>query len=362
MAWNFILISVSIVFIANAFGQLYYAFQLRKKFSEDHNFNNSIATFLLWIVAGILYPFYFWPHTEPQTFFEGLSVFFICIFTPLLISVILLYQYLFIIKNTPKIKEQRTINLFLTRFDNKNEKDEPQSESHTLKIDIYRKGLHLFPALVIILLWLFAVYVWDGLWEADQFWGISGERFGRFLIITAGYSGILIFGALDYVRLSYIFPKKNLFHFLPNNVLDLLSKSMKRQEIFEFTKPATLVMAFTPIFFLPFGIFSSAALIATIGDGAASIMGLKFGRVHYPKKSNKTIIGYISGAIVSFLVSLMSLYVFQPMITITENLILSAVGGVAFLLVDLSNLNIDDNILNPIVCGLVMGFVCYLFF
>jgi dolichol kinase len=362
MAWNFILISVSIVFIANAFGQLYYALQLRKKFSEEHNFNNSVGTFILWFVVGVLYPYYFWPYTEPQTFFEGLSVFFICIFTPVLISVILLYQYLFVIKKTPRIKEQRTINLFLSRFDNKNERHKPKNVFHTLGIDIYRKGLHLFPAIVIILLWIFAVYVWEGLWEADQFWGISGEQFGRFLIITAGYSGILIFGALDYVRLSYIFPKKNLFHFLPNNVLDLLSKSMKRQEIFEFTKPATLVMAFTPIFFFPFGIFASAALIATIGDGAASIMGLKFGKIRYPKTSNKTIIGYVSGAIVSFLVSFISLYIFQPIISITEILILSAIGGIAFLLVDLSNLNIDDNILNPIVCGLVMGFGYYLFF
>lgn len=359
MAWNYILISVSIIFIMNAFGQLYYAIKLKKKFPEDHNINNSIFTVILWIIAGILYPFYFFPFSANLLFFEGLSVFFICIFTPILIVLVLLYQYIYIIRQTPEIKEKRTIHLFLDRFDDKKNNQE-SSNFHTLKIDAYRKALHLFPALVIVLLWIFAVYIWDGIWNADVFWGISGEKFGRFLIITAGYSGILVFAALDYVRLSYIFPEKNLFHYLPNNVLDLLAKSMKRREIFEFTKPAALVLAFTPIFFFPFGIFSSAALIATVGDGSASIMGLKFGKIHFPNKSQKTVIGYISGAIVSFLVSFGSLFLFQSSLSFQKITILSSVGCLTFLFIDLLDFNIDDNILNPLTCGFLMGLVYFI--
>jgi len=360
MAWNFILLFVSSIFITNSFGQLYYAIQLKKKFPEDHNFNNSILTFFLWIIGGILYPFYFWPHTTQLLIFGGLSVFFICIFTPLLIILVLLYQYIFVVRKTLDIKEKRTIHIFLDRFDNTKNKGEGK-DFHSLKIDAYRKALHLFPALVIILLWIFAVYIWDGVWNADIIWGISGEHFGRFLIITAGYSGILVFAALDYVRLSYIFPKKNLFHFLPNNVLDLLAKSMKRREIFEFIKPAALVLAFTPIFFFPFGIFAAAALIATIGDGAASIMGLKFGKIHFPKNRHKTIVGYISGALVSFLVSFFAIFLFQPDINVQKIAVLSLVGSLSFLLIDLLNLNIDDNILNPLVCGSLMGIIYFLF-
>ncbi|MGM0469901.1 MAG: hypothetical protein ACQERB_13970 [Promethearchaeati archaeon] len=361
MTWNYLLISVSVIFIANAFGQLYYAIILKKKFPKDHNFINSILTFILWIVAGIFYPFYFWPHSDDLILFEVLSVLFICIFTPVMIFLVILYQYFIIIRKNSEIKEKRTIHLFLDRFDReKNSRN--LKDSHTLKIDVYRKALHLFPALVIIFLWTFAVYIWDGVWNADLFWGISGRQFGRFLIITAGYSGILVFAALDYIRLSYIFPKKNLFHFLPNNVLDLLAKSMKRREIFEFTKPVALVLAFTPIFFLPFGIFSSIALISTIGDGAASLMGLKYGKKHFPKDSKKTCVGYLSGILTSFIVCFVSLFLFQPILNFQEIIILSVIGSISFLIIDLSNLNIDDNILNPLFCGFMMGFVYLVFF
>ena len=108
--------------------------------------------------------------------------------------------------------------------------------------------------------------------------------FGRFLILTAGYSGILVFAALDYVRLSYIFENRNLYHLLPDNVLNLLTKAMKRKELFEFLKPVSMVLALVPAFFLPFGIFCAIALIATIGDGAASLIGESFGKHHFPKK------------------------------------------------------------------------------
>jgi len=361
MTWTYLLISVNVIFIANAFGQLYYAINLKKKFSKDHNFINSILTFILWIVAGLLYPFYFWPWSDELAFFGGLSIFFICIFTPLMIFLVLIYQYFVVIRKNSDIKQKRTIHLFLDRFDSeKNTRN--QEDSHTLKIDVYRKALHLFPALVIILLWTFAVYIWDGVWNADLFWGISGVHFGRFLIITAGYSGILVFAALDYIRLSYIFPKKNLFHFLPNNVLDLLTKSMKRREIFEFTKPVALVLSFTPIFFFPFGIFSSTALISTLGDGAASLMGLKYGKKHFPKQSKKTFIGYIFGTLTSFIVCFVSIFVFQPLLNFQEIIVLSVVGSISFLIIDLSNLNIDDNILNPLFCGFLMGLVYFFFF
>ena len=113
-------------------------------------------------------------------------------------------------------------------------------------------------------------------------------------------AGILIFAALDYVRLSPLLFKRSLFHLLPDNVLNLLGKAMKGEELYEFTKPATLILAFATIFFFPFPIFFAAALIATLGDGAASIMGKRFGKKNFPKNSPKTLIGYLSGFLASF--------------------------------------------------------------
>jgi len=311
------------------------------------------------MIAGILYPFYFSFNSSGILFFKILSVFFICIFTPILIGVILLYQYLFVVKKDSQIKKKKNIKIFLEHFEKNVKLNNDNYKTHSLKIDFYRKTLHLFPAGVIIILWTFSVYIWDGMWNADELWKISGEEFGRFLIITAGYSGILIFAALDYLRLSYIFEKKNLFHLIPSSLLSILSKSLKKREIFEFTKPVALVLAFTPIFFLPFGIFSAAALISTIGDGAASLCGLKFGKKHFPKDSNKTIIGYIAGFIASFLISILPLFIFMPNLGLVKILLMALAGAVVFILIDLSNLSIDDNILNPLIAGGIMALIYY---
>jgi dolichol kinase len=360
MIQNSILFSVIILFFLNACGQLYYAFKLNKKFESEHSLGNSILTGVLWMIAGILYPFYFPFNSSGILFFKILSVFFICIFTPILIGVILLYQYLFVVKKDPQIKKKKNIKIFLENFERNPKLNNNNYKIHSLKVDFYRKALHLFPAGVIIILWIFSVYIWDGMWNADEFWKINGEQFGRFLIITAGYSGILIFAALDYLRLSYIFEKKNLFHLIPSSILSILSKSLKKREIFEFTKPVALVLAFTPIFFLPFGIFSAAALISTIGDGAASLCGLKYGKKKFLQNSNKTIVGYIAGFLASFFISLLSLLIFMPTLDILKTFLMPLVGAMAFVLIDLSNLSIDDNILNPLIAGGFMALIYYL--
>jgi dolichol kinase len=233
-------------------------------------------------------------------------------------------------------------------------------KSSKLRTDAHRKLLHLFPAGVVIFLWVFAVNIWEGIWNANIEWGITGYEFGRFLILTAGYSGILVFGALDYIRLSFIFEKQNLFYFIPDNVLNLLSKAMKREENFEFIRPTLLILSFTTIFFFPFCIFAAAILIATIGDGAASIFGLRFGRINFPKSSEKTIIGYISGFIVSFGTIIGILLLFAPGLSIYKILLIAFSGGITFFIIDVLNLRVDDNILNPILCALIMGSLYYL--
>ena len=121
-----------------------------------------------------------------------------------------------------------------------------------------------------------------------------------------------------------------------------------------------MVLSLVPTLFLPFGVFTAVALIATLGDGAASIFGLRFGRIHIPKSSNKTLVGYISGFIVSFGISFIVLWLFeQHTLNISKILIISLVGATVFLIVDFLNLKVDDNILNPLLCALLMGFLYY---
>ena len=358
MAFNLITLPVIIVFIANGFGQLIYAIQLQRKFPKEHNFNNSLIIFSLWILAAILYPFFYSTDDANVKFFQMLSTIFICCITPLILALILIYQYQFVIKNNPDIKQKRNIESYIKNFDKFNN-DFEDIRAYDLSTDIHRKTLHLIPAGIIIFLWVFAIYIWAGIWKADQIWGISGEDFGRFLIFTVGFSGILVFAALDYVRLSYIFEKRNLYHFLPNIVTDLLSKTIKRREIFEFTKPAALVLAFVPVFFFPFGIFAASALIATLGDGAASIFGMRFGKRNFPKKSKKTIIGYFTGFLASLIVSMTALWIFESELLLIKIIIIALGGAIMFLVIDLLSLKIDDNILNPIFCALIMGFLYF---
>ncbi len=359
MVYDIVLLPVTILFIFSGFGLFYYAIKLNQKFPKEHNFINCILTFFLWIIAGLIYPLYLSLSNPHFRLFQILSMFFICIITPFLIFLILFFQHQVVLRNDPDLKERRNIKSFLNKFD-KQEDDLNSLRSHKIKTDIHRKALHLFPAGIIIFLWIFAVYIWDGLWKADEVWRITGQQFGLFLILTAGYSGILIFGALDYIRLSFIFENHNLFHLIPENVLDLLGKTMKRNENYNYIKPLVLALSFAPIFIFPFGIFAAASLIATLGDSTASVFGLRFGKIHFPKSSEKTIVGYIAGFLASFGIAFTSLWLFESSLILFEIFVISFSGAVTFFLIDVSNHKIDDNILNPIFCALIMGLLYYI--
>jgi dolichol kinase len=359
MVYNCLTIPVTIFYIANGFIHLYLALKLKRKY-PNHNLTNSFLISLLWIVAGIVFPLFFVRNTSQVKWFEGLAFQIICIYAPLLILFILYYQYQFLLKKKPFLRKERRIDNFINSFTLMDLKN-LNNRKTALKTDIHRKAFHLLPAVIIIFLWLFAVYIWDGIWNADQFWGISGQEYGLFLILTVGYTGVIIFAALDYLRLSHIFNKWNFYHLIPTCIFNTLGKTLKKNEIFEFTRPVALVLSLVPTLFLPFGIFTAGALISTLGDGAASIFGLRYGRIHLPKNSNKTLIGYISGFFASLGISILTLWFFEQQIFTTfQILIISLSGALTFLIIDFLNLKIDDNILNPIFCAYIMALVSVL--
>ncbi|MFX0022129.1 MAG: hypothetical protein ACFE9S_07365 [Candidatus Hermodarchaeota archaeon] len=358
MVYNCLTIPVTIFYIINGVTHLHYALKLRKEYPE-HNFTNSILISILWVVAGVLFPFFFMRDTSQVRWFEGLALQIICIYAPLLVLFILYYQYQFVLKKEPNLRNNRTIDIFINHFTLMDVKNLNNRKS-ALRTDFHRKAFHLLPAVIIIFLWLFAVYIWDALWDADQFWGISGTEYGIFLILTVGYTGIIIFAALDYIRLSHIFTNKTIYHLLPKCISNILGKTLKKNEIYEFTRPVALVLSLVPTLFLPFGVFTAVALIATLGDGAASIFGLRFGRIHIPKSSNKTLVGYISGFLVSFGISILVLWLFElNSLNISKIIIISLTGATVFLIIDFLNLKVDDNILNPLLSALFMGLLYY---
>ncbi|MFX1412051.1 MAG: hypothetical protein ACFFA6_17035 [Promethearchaeota archaeon] len=358
MVYNYLTLPVTIFYIGNGFTHLYYGLKLKKKY-PDHKFTNSFLIFILWIIAGAVYPLFFVRDTSQTRWFQGLALQIICIYAPLLIFFILYYQHQFVLKKKPQLRDERTIDKFIDLFPLM-EINNLNDRKKALKTDIHRKAFHLLPAVIIIFLWLFAVHIWDNIWDADLFWGISGPEYGIFLILTVGYTGVIIFAALDYVRLSHIFNKGNIYHLLPNCISNTLGKTLKKNEIYEFTRPVALVLSLVPILFLPFGLFTAVALIATLGDGAASLFGLRFGRIHIPKSSNKTLVGYISGFIVSLGISILVLWIFEKQtLSNLKIIIIGLIGATTFLIIDILNLKIDDNILNPLFCSFVMGSLYY---
>ncbi|MBY9008632.1 MAG: hypothetical protein KGD74_02045 [Candidatus Lokiarchaeota archaeon] len=353
MVFNLITLPITILFIAIGFGQLLFAIKLKKEFPKDHIFINSFIIFLLWIVSAVAYPFFYPRDNEFVRFHQSFSMSIICIFAPLLVFLVLLYQSKVVLKDKPELRDNRTIDKFLEKYNLLNV-NQINNKSYSLRTDFHRKIFHLLPGLIIIILRIFAIDIWDGLWNADEVYGITGYEFGMFLILTIGYAGVILFAGLDFVRLSYVFENSNLYGLLPDCLSNLLVKTLKRNENYEFTKNVVLVLSLVPLLFLPFGIFTAAALITSIGDGVASIMGISFGKRHFPKTSSKTIVGYISGFLASFGASLFALWLFESQLNPLKIVILSLSGALVFLIIDLLSLKIDDNILNPIFCGLIM--------
>jgi dolichol kinase len=359
MVFNEFTLPITFFYIGNSLLHLYYAIKLKQKFPEKHNLINSIIIVVLWITAGIVFPLFFVRDTSQCRWFQGLAFQIICLYTPLLILAILYYQHQFVLKKNPSLRKNRTIDSFLENF-HLMDTEHLNNRKLALKTDFHRKIFHLLPALIIILLRFFAINIWDGMWDADIFWGISGVEYSIFLIVTVGYSGIILFAGLDYIRLSHIFNSGDIYHLLPNSISKTLGKTLKQNEIYEFTKPVALVLSLVPVLFLPFSIFTAVALIATLGDGAASILGLRFGKIHIPKSSNKTLIGYISGFLVSFFIAFIILWAFEHILNVNEIILISFSGALVFFSIDVFNHKIDDNILNPILSALVMGLLYFL--
>jgi dolichol kinase len=358
MVFTIITLPITILFIVMGLCHLYYAIELKRRFPKEHNFYDSFIVFLLWIVSGIIYPFFYMEDNEHIRFHQSLSMTIICFFSLLLIFSILMYQHRVVLKDRPYLKENRTLAKFLEKYELTNVKQ--NNKSYSLKTDFHRKLFHLLPAGVIIILWNFSVHIWEGVWHADQVWGITGQDYGMFFILTIGYAGVMLFAALDFIRLSYIFENRNIYHLLPDSLSNLLIKALRRDEIYEFTKTVMLVLSIMPILFLPFGVFAATALITSIGDGAASLVGVAFGKHHFPKNNNKTIIGYVAGFLASFGVSIFALFLFEPALMPFKVIVMSLSGGIVFLIIDLLSLKIDDNILNPIFCGIIMTFFYFI--
>jgi len=92
----------------------------------------------------------------------------------------------------------------------------------------------------------------------------------------------------------------------------------------------------------------TAVLVSAIGDGAAAIIGIKYGRRKL--KGNRTLEGAIGGLIFGFL-AFLPLWFFLGI-----HWVYGLIAASVLFLVDLTSPSINDNLVNPVAIGFALAF------
>ncbi|TXT67745.1 MAG: conserved membrane protein of unknown function [Promethearchaeota archaeon] len=218
-------------------------------------------------------------------------------------------------------------------------------ENYGNKNKIRRKYIHTIPfgvvgSIVIICFFLSPV--------------LLGERwldYARFIITIVGVIFAFTFIIGDLVRLLD-------FSYMPPIVAKWFKQAMTRDELDTFTSTSVMVFGFGPFLIFKFQIFIVVLLITAVADAFASLFGLLTkNKHHFPKNSKKTIEGYIGGVLASFIctvfAALFSWFFGLNTWSIPITLIVAFIMALTFLVIDLATsiLQLQDNYLNPLICG-----------
>ncbi|UCD01559.1 MAG: phosphatidate cytidylyltransferase [Promethearchaeota archaeon] len=321
-----------------------YTIKNRKTKIENHLFMNEILIALLFLIAGVLYPFIYSFHSPhlSQTLLNYLWLFTsICYLIEMGFLVMTLIYNAIISKKNPEIMAERDYSKFCEKFNN-NWKDD-------LKSELGRKLLHLFTCFVIFFFWTLGTIL-NNLGILSQ-WGLDNYSFSFWLIITIGYGFVIMFQIADLTRLNkfYMIPKWAKRWYM----------DMKQCELYTFVASTPLVLSFTPFLFAPFPIFAAVALITTGADAVACIIGKKYGKHSLKTNSEKTVEGFIAGGLTTFVIVLIVSLLYHPWmpVSIEKILLMSFIASLLFLLIDAFTKNISDNILNPILTGFGMWII-----
>lgn len=241
------------------------------------------------------------------------------------------------IRNPDLLKTENNYDLFKKRF----------LEEYSKRNKLKRKCFHTIPfgvvGSVVIIYFVFSP--------------IFGDRwfdYARFTIVILGVDFALTFILGDLIRLLD-------FSYMPPIPAKLFRKAMTDSEIDTFTSTSVLVFGFGPFLFFDFPIFLIVLLIAAVADACASVFGLLTKNKHYfPSDADKTIEGYLGGIIFTFLCSLFGVF-FAFLFGLSDwsievTLIVAFILSITFFFLDLltSKIKIQDNYLNPLICGLVL--------
>ena len=307
-------------------------------------FVNELFIVLLFLFAGITFPFIYQFHSESlpintlYVLWISTSIFFII--EMVVWAATLIYNTI-ISKKNPEIMAKRDYSDYVIKVN--------ERWDDSLKSEFGRKILHVFTSSVILVFWSIGTLL-----EANGFlslFGLDNYSFSFWVIIIIGYGFVIMFQIADLARLTK-------FYMLPNWARKWYL-DMRPRESDTFIASTPLVLAFVPFLFVPFPIFASVALIATVADAAACLVGKKFGSHELRKGSNKTIEGFFAGGICTFLIVIIVLTIYNSILPIDmiKVIAMAVIATIVFLAVDYFTINISDNILNPLLIGISMWLI-----
>ncbi|MFX1589112.1 MAG: hypothetical protein ACFFC1_13245 [Promethearchaeota archaeon] len=334
----------SIILVGYSIITLVYIISNWKQKVEKGLAANEIAIGLLFLIAGILFPFMYQFHSTliplETLDFLWISTSIIFLIEMVIWFITLIYNSI-ISKRDPKIMAERDYSKYCEEF-NRNWTDD-------LKSEYGRKLLHLFTCSVIFIFWSLGTIL-DNFGILDKF-NLDNYSFSYWLIIITGFGFIFMFQIADLARLTK-------FHILPNWARKWYF-SMRQEELDTFLASTPLVLSFVPFIFAPFPIFAAVALITTGADAMACVIGKKYGKHALRKNSKKTIEGFIAGGISTFLIVLiiMNLFHIWMPVSIIKIFFMALTATIIFLLIDMFAKFISDNILNPIFTGFGMWLI-----
>lgn len=240
-----------------------------------------------------------------------------------------------------------------------NEINPENQQKITAKLDLRRKGMHMFFSIMIFSITLIAAeltrllqpFITDQnflsmFWEIQEtfyflnLWTHPNQTYmiGRLHLplFFTGYIGTVISMWLDMLRFSdrwWIPARNTVLHFSRKKELDRMPSFV----------PFFLAICFVSVFLPPIPIFG-IMIVMIFADAAASQFGIRFGRHHIPWIPKKTWEGTIAGTIVALLSIIFVGWIWG----------LIAMG--IFLLIDLVTdhpIEISDNILIPTILCII---------
>ena len=135
MVYNLVNSLVTVFFVISGLLHLNYSYRLKQLFKKEHDFKTSVATSILWIVAGLIYPALY-----NNSDYEIMSS----------VTITLLIPFIVIITLSTQLGNKKdsisSYKAFISNY------VESKNNLRILRWDINRKSFHTIPVLLIFLI------------------------------------------------------------------------------------------------------------------------------------------------------------------------------------------------------------------